>query len=81
MAPRIRDKDARSPRIRVEGEGTRYYPGEAARILGLDLDYRQLRALLKVASPRQPRARKWAQLTFRDLVLRPKSCNAFGGQT
>jgi len=51
-----------------------YFPGEAARILGLKaLDYHQLRkifALVRSSSaPRNPNKRwEWARYTFRDLV-------------
>lgn len=84
MAPRIHDHQKTPPSHRVLTQVRGYfYPGEAARILGLDgIDYHQLRKLLLIASgialtPGQ--SRKWARFTFRDLVTVRTSVMLAGG--
>lgn len=72
MAPRI---PTRYPPTAKPAENVRssFYPGEVARILGLEgVDYHQLRRLFRLvrkqAGSESPETRKWSRFTFKDLV-------------
>ena len=84
MAPRIHDHVKRAPRTRLLSRVKGYFfPGEAARILGLDgIDYHQLRRILRITSgPDSLRApsRKWTRFTFKDLLLVRRALDLAGG--
>src|SRR3569623_2209828 len=84
MAPKVHHHRQREPSRRVSPDrGGYFYPGEAARILGLNgIDYHQLRRLLLVVSRDQPstkQSRKWARFTFKDLVMVRTAIDLAGG--
>src|SRR6266478_5380799 len=84
MAPKIHSHNSRKPLHRVSSARTGYfYPGEAARILGLDgVDYHQLRKLLLLAagaSPDKKESRRWARFSYKDLVMVKAAVNLAGG--
>jgi hypothetical protein len=83
MAPKVFHHAKQAPRSRLSAKERGYFfPGEAARILGLSgIDYHQLRRLLVVASgPRpKPLSRRWARFSYSDLVMVKAAVKLAGG--
>ena len=84
MAPRVRTNQ-HSPTKPAEIIRSSFYPGEVARILGLEgVDYHQLRRLYRLvreqASLEIPGARKWSRFTFKDLVSLKVAVALAGGK-
>lgn len=78
------------PADRVPGEaagGGYFYVGEAARILGLDLDYRQVRALFLLAREQRGASfqdqteKRWSRFTLEDLATVRVLVELCGGPT
>lgn len=84
MPPKIHEHRKREPRARVlRGRTGYFYPGEAARILGLKgIDYHQLRQVLIIASgtaSSPTSSRRWARFSFKDLVTVRTAIELAGG--
>ena len=82
MAPVIQHHAAKRPRRRVSPDVPGYfYPGEVARILGLQgIDYAQLRSLLRIVRPtgREP-GRRWARFDLHDMACLRRALELAGG--
>jgi hypothetical protein len=82
MAPRAEKRVHRPPRRRLAGDGY-FFPNEVVRILHLErVDYRQLRRLFRLvraASGRKIRERKWARYSFQDLCALQVAIDIAGG--
>jgi hypothetical protein len=83
MAPRVRTNQ-NSPTKPAENVRSSFYPGEVARILGLEgVDYHQLRRLFRLvreqACSEGPQIRKWSRFTFKDLLALKVAVTLAGG--
>jgi hypothetical protein len=84
MAPRVRINQLPSTKP-AEIVRSSFYPGEVARILGLEgMDYHQLRRLFRLVreqgSLESPETRKWSRFTFKDLVALKVAVTLAGGK-
>lgn len=84
MAPRV-PTNQHPPTKPARAVRSSFYPGEVARILGLEgVDYHQLRRLYRLvreqASSEIPEARKWSRFTFKDLVALKVAVTLAGGK-
>lgn len=84
MAPRVRTYQ-HSPIKPAENVRSSFYPGEVARILGLEgMDYHQMRRLFRLvrqqAGSESPETHKWSRFTFKDLVATKVAIALAGGK-
>lgn len=85
MAPRVHTHRSTS-KVPLDPSRGYFYPGEVARILGLEgvVDYKQMRELFEIvreqAGSPTPEAGKWSRFTFRDLVALKAALQLAGGE-